>query len=77
MVRANAVSRSACRAEYLASNPTANTSQPGLRASQPITINSTLTAPIKPTTFADAAPKAPKAGSVWTVVGKKINPCPC
>ena len=57
------------------------TSPMGLHLSQPITINSTppnTTGPHpKPTpTFADAAAKAPKARSVWTVVSKKINPHP-
>jgi hypothetical protein len=75
-VRANAAAREKRRAEYLAQNPPANNPQPGLRASQPITVNSTPPAPAKPTTFASAATSAPKAGSVWTVVGKKPNTRP-
>jgi hypothetical protein len=75
-VKANELARIACRAEYLRSTQSrtdANQSQTGLRASQPITIEST---PPKPKSFAAAATTAPKAGSVWMVVGKKINPRP-
>jgi hypothetical protein len=74
MVKANELARIARRAEYLRSTQSrVNADQTGLRASQPITINST---PPKPPTFAAAAATAPKAGSVWTVVGKKPKPGP-
>jgi hypothetical protein len=73
-VQANALAREARRATYLAEHPAANIPQPGLRASQPITISSTLPVPLRPTTFAAAAAKTPRAGSIWTVVGKKPNP---
>jgi hypothetical protein len=76
MVQSNAVARAARRAEYLKLNPSANTPQPGLCASQPITVNSTPPAPQTRPSFAATTAKAPKAGSVWTVVGKKIQPRP-
>jgi hypothetical protein len=57
---------------------TSNQQVAGSQASQPITISSGPPTQPKPKpTFATAAATAPKAGSVWTVVGKKINPCPC
>ena len=75
-VRSNAVAREARRAEYLRLHPFANTPQPGLRASQPITVSSSTPAPPARPSFAATAATAPKAGSVWTVVGKKVNPRP-
>jgi hypothetical protein len=75
-VQANAVAHEARCAEYLKLNPIANTPQPGLRASQPITISSTPLAPTTRPSFAATAAKALKVGSVWTVVGKKMNPRP-
>jgi len=82
MVRASAAKCAKRRAAYLASNPPANPPQQGLHASQPISVNSTQSQPppnkpITPSTFTTATAKAPKAGSVWTVVSKKINPRPC
>jgi hypothetical protein len=76
-VKANELARITRRAEYLRSlqpvTNITNASQTGLRASQPFSITST---PPKPTSFATVAANPPKAGSVWTVVGKKNQPRP-
>ena len=68
----NQISPTTRRAKYLESlQPPTNCTQQGLCTSQPISINST---PPTPTTSTSAMAKAPKAGSVWMVIRKKINP---